>query len=231
MDNFDQLFLDMGRKPTRIYTDFDPKLIRGKCGRMLKHLNIHVWASPSRRQHQNGLVERRWGVLTNMVRSFLTDSKMPRNFWFWALQHANFIQNIFPVSYKGIKKNPLELSMGNKPDFRTLIPLFSTAYFKHDQNGEREFDGIGEAQTIQGIVIGCSIHCDVLIIHTPVTQKFYHINNFKSVQSNNTATPFNLRYDGGIFIGLYDHSPDCTISEPYPSGSSIWYALSHKPTI
>ena len=61
METFDQLFLDMGRKPTCIYTDFDPKLIMRKCGRMLKHLNIRVRASPARQQHQNGLVEILWG--------------------------------------------------------------------------------------------------------------------------------------------------------------------------
>ena len=193
IENFDQLFLDMGMKPHRIYTDFDPKLILGKCGKHLKHHGIRVRASPASRQSQNGLVERRWGVITNMARAFLTDSKMPRKFWFWALRHANYIQNILPVTYKGVKTTPLELSTGHKPDFRTLMPIFSTAYFKHDRDGERHRDGIGEAQTMQGIVIGRSMHCDGLIIYTPITQKFYHTTDFKLDQSNNTSTHFNLQ--------------------------------------
>ena len=166
-----------------------------------------------------------------MARAFLTDSKMPRKFWFWALRHANFIQNMLPVSYKGVKTTPLELSTGYKSDFRSLISLFSTAYFKHKRDGERERDGIGEAQTMQGIVLGRSMHCDGIIIYAPITQQFYHTNDYKIDDSNNTATHFNLRYDGGIFIGLYDHSPDCSISEPFPPGTSIWYQRPHKPTI
>ena len=51
LDIFDQLFLDMGCKPARIYTDFDPKLIMGKCGRKLKQQNIRFRASPERKQH------------------------------------------------------------------------------------------------------------------------------------------------------------------------------------
>ena len=231
IETFDQLFLDMGMKPHRIYTDFDPKLILGKCGKHLKHHGIQVRASPASRQSQNGLVERRWGVITNMARAFLTDSKMPRKFWFWALRHANYIQNILPVTYKGVKTTPLELSTGHKPDFRTLMPIFSTAYFKHDRDGERHRDGIGEAQSMQGIVIGRSMHCDGLIIYTPITQKFYHTTDFKLDQSNNKSNHFNLRYDGGIFIGLYDHSPDCSISEPYPPGTAVWYNCLSQPTI
>jgi len=38
-----------------------------------------------------------------------------------------------------------------------------------------------------------------------------------------TPNLFNLRYDGGIFIGLYSRSDPTQAVEPYPEGTSVVY--------
>jgi hypothetical protein len=77
--------IDAGTLPKHLYTDFDKKLIKGKCKEYLVENEVRVAAAPSGRQNQNGLVERAWQTICNMGRAFLTDMRMPKSFWYWAL--------------------------------------------------------------------------------------------------------------------------------------------------
>ena len=67
-----------------------------------------VLAAPPDEQHQNGLAERKWQTISRMARSLLTDKKIPRSFWFWAIRHATRLSNIFPVKYEGTLTTPFE---------------------------------------------------------------------------------------------------------------------------
>ena len=128
---------DAGTIPDTFYTDFDPKLIKGKTADWIRQANSKVIAAPSAHQDKNGLVERNWNVAVDMARAFLTDAQMPRNFWFHAIQHATRICNIFPCKVDGELTTAFELAYGIKPDYRVLFRLFSVGYFKAYKDGER----------------------------------------------------------------------------------------------
>jgi hypothetical protein len=156
-----------------------------------------------------------------MARAYITDMQMPRAYWFWALRHATQVSNYIPCKVDGELTTPFELVHGVKPDYRVLFRLFSTVYFRVERDGNRTRDGIAEARSKQGIAIGRDRKSDGLLIYCPHTKKYFVSNSYKLDEGRSTANAFNLKYEGGIFIGLYDHSPVSKGVEPYPEGTSI----------
>ena len=214
--------LDMGALPKRVYTDFDHRLLSGKTEEYLHENNCQVLGSPAGRHHQNGLVERSWQTIMNMARSYLHQRQIPRTYWFWAIRHVCQVNNYFPCKVDDTKTTPLELVYGVRPDFSTLLPLFSVVYFKHARDGSRARDGT-EAKVMQGILMGRSDKADGYLIYSPFTKQFYVSSDCKIDTGSSTATMFNLKYNGGLFIGLYDSSDISNGVEPYPPGTSIIY--------
>ena len=159
-----------------------------------------------------------------MCRSFITQSKMPRQYWWWGLRHSAQIINMFPCSVNKIKTSPLELVFGVKPDYSILVPLFSTTYFRHLRDSTRARDGI-EYKVMQAILLGRSEKADGYILYSPHTKEFYVTSECKIDSKSCTPTTFNLVYDGGISFGLYDSTPVATGVEPYPPGTTLFRTI------
>ena len=203
--------LDAGQLPKRIYTDFDNKIIAGHTAQWLVAHQCHVVASPGGHQHQNGLVERAWQTVCGMARSYTTDMQMPRRYWYWALQHAVHVLNYFLCLVNGLSTTPFELVYGVKPDLRTLFGYFLAVIFFHEKDGTRSLDGIAESKTMQGIAIHRSRTADGLLFYSPATRKIYTSSDYKLDEGRSTPNSFNLKYDGGIFVGLYDLAVHTTV--------------------
>jgi hypothetical protein len=45
--------------------------------------------------------------------------------------------------------------------------------------------------------------------------------DYKLDEGRSTPHTFYLSFDGGIFVGLYDHSPISAGVEPYPEGTPV----------
>ena len=60
--------------------------------------------------NQNGVVERRNRTLMDMVKSMLSNSKLPRSLWNEALKRVVYILNRVPT--KAVPKTPFELWKG-----------------------------------------------------------------------------------------------------------------------
>jgi predicted Zn-ribbon and HTH transcriptional regulator len=58
-----------------------------------------------------------------MARTYITDMQMPRTYWFWAIPHANQIQNYIPCKVNDELTTPFELVHGVKLDYRILFRL------------------------------------------------------------------------------------------------------------
>ena len=213
--------LDFGRLPSRIYTDFDNRILAGSVEKYANERGCQILGAPAGRQHQNGLVERAWQTITNMCRSYITQYKMPRKYWWWALRHAAQVVNMLPCSVDGIKTSPLELVFGVRPDYSILVPIFAVTYFRHLRDGARSRDGM-ESRVMQSILLGRSERADGYILYSPHTKEFYVSSECKIDQRSCTPTTFNLIYDGGIFFGLYDSSPVAQGVEPYPPGTTVF---------
>lgn len=222
---FQQFRLDAGGLPKVLITDFDSKIFGGATGQWLKEHHCDVRAAPPKHQNQNGLVERSWATICGMARSYITDMQMPRCYWFWALRHAVHVANYLPCTVNGLSTTPHELVYGVKPDLRTLFRLFSTGFFKHERDGTRDRDGIAESKSMSGIAIGRDRKSDGLLFYCPHTKHIYTSSDYKLDEGRNTPNTFNLQYEGGIFVGLYDSCPNTSQVEPYPQGTSVVWPL------
>jgi hypothetical protein len=219
----EQNVIDVGGKPKRVLTDFDNKILEGKTAAWFRRSNIRLDAAPPKRQNQNGLVERAWQTACNMARSYITDMRMPREYWYWALRHSFQVMDYLPVTVNGLSTTPFELVYGVKPDYRILFSLFSTGLFRHETDGSRKRDGIAEAKTMQGIAIGRCRQSDGLLFYCPHNREIYSSADYKLDEGLSTPNLFNLRYDGGIFVGLYNRADPNQAPEPYPEGTKVVY--------
>lgn len=181
--------------------------------------------SPNGRQNQNGLVERAWQTIGNMGRAFITDMQMPRTFWYWALRQSTQVLNYIPCTVEGISTTPHELVYGVKPDLRVLFRMFSTGYFRHLRDGVHNRSGISDSKSMQGIALGRCRKSDGMIFYCPHNKQLYTSSDYKLDEGRHTPNTFNLQYDGGIFVGLYNHGSPNSSVEPFPEGTSVLFPL------
>jgi len=85
--------------PSRLYSDFDPKILEGPTADFLHDKNIILCGAPSGHQNQNGLVERAWETATNMACAFIMDMQMPKRFWYWSLWQSIQVINYTPCIF------------------------------------------------------------------------------------------------------------------------------------
>ena len=67
---------------------------------------------------QNGVTEKRYRTLLEMVRSMMSYSTLPISFWAYALKIAMHILNLVPS--KSVPNTPKELWSGRKPSMKYL---------------------------------------------------------------------------------------------------------------
>jgi len=64
-----------------------------------------------------------------------------------------------------------------------------------------------------------------LLFYFPHTKVIYSSGDFKLDEGRNTPNTFNLQYEGGIFVGMYDSASTTTQVEPFPQGTAVVYPL------
>jgi len=202
--------------------------LEGPTANFLHEKNVILCGAPSGCQNQIGLVEWAWETATNMARAFITDMQMPKSFWYWSLHQSVQVMNYFPCTMSGISTTPHELVYGNKPDLRILFCLFSTGDFRHPRDGSYYCSGISDSLSMQSIGLDRCRKSDGMIFYSPHSKELYVSSDHKLDEGHHTPTAFNLHYDGGIFIGLYNHNSSTSL-EPYPEGTSVSFPLCSDP--
>ena len=77
--------------------------------------------------------------ICNIARNYLAENLLPPQFWYFAvLQYVVQASNYIPIKTdkKVTLSTPFFLAHNVKPDYRKLIPLFSSAYVKICKDGE-----------------------------------------------------------------------------------------------
>jgi len=117
----------MSCSPHTIITDFDNKVLTGKVSAWFCQHNINLRGAPAVRQNQNGLVEKAWQTACNMARSHITDMRMPREYWFWAIHHAVQVpaKNLFDSRVPGDSQLCVERAVEGLPIVRFQTFFFS----------------------------------------------------------------------------------------------------------
>jgi hypothetical protein len=122
-----------------------------------------------------------------------------------------------------------ELVYGTKTDLHVLVRLFPTGYFHKVKDSSYHCSGISTSTSMQGIAIGRCRKTDGMLFYSPHSKEIFTSSDYKLDEGRHTPTAFNLSYDGGIFIGLYNHNTSSSV-EPYPEGTPISYPTKLNPS-
>ena len=139
-----------------------------------------------------------------MGRSYITQQRMPVSFWWWAVRHACQMCIYLPVSAFGNLTTPFELVYCKQPDLRVPFNLFSTGYFYHSVSGRKLHHGL-EAMALAGIAVGRDSSSNAMLFYNPAIKQLYSSADYVLDESNDTGNPWQLTYDGGLFLGLHRH--------------------------
>ncbi|KAL7503562.1 hypothetical protein ACHAXN_002711 [Cyclotella atomus] len=210
-----------GGTPKTYHSDFDQKLIGGKARRWILESKSHIIAAPAHRQSSNGLVERTWQSIIRMAWAYITEKQVGREFWYYAIKHAAHMINQVPGRLNRKLTSPFELVHGVKPDSSTWFELFSVGYFKHkSERGEAKSKT--QAQTLDGIAVGCDEQTNTILFYNPLTKQYYRPPVFKLDEGRLPITSFpkSIRFDGGLTCGPIRNRTD-PAPEPFPPGTRV----------
>ena len=137
-----------------------------------------IRAAPPHQQDKNGLVERKWQSICGMAQLFLTEAKLPKNFWFWAIQEANVCHNLLPVTTNpndaknsAFWSTPFKEFYNTKLDYRIIFNFGSIGAFCRVIDGNKKQSKM-DSQAMLGITVGRSEFTNRMIFYNPEMDSF-----------------------------------------------------------
>ncbi len=149
-----------------------------------------------------GLVESHWKTMVHMARTYITKKQMPRTFWFYAITHAARMMNAIPGKHSGKLASSFLLVQGIGHNERTLVPIFSLAFFHHKEDSDVQRSK-HQAHTMDGIIIGHSPTSKALLVYNPRNKQYYEPDSYRldPYRLPGSAYP-SIKYDSGLFVNL-----------------------------
>eukprot|EP00253_Pinus_taeda_P035391 PITA_35391 len=145
---------------------------------------------------QNGVVERKNHMITEVVRAVLHDQRLPKFLWTYAANIAVYVLNQFPHQALG-SKNPKEMFTSKKPNISHFRIFGSPVYFhvvkeKRNKLGASRKKGIfvGYSENTKGYRIYVAGQREVVITHEVTFDEdmvLSEVNNLPTVRSSQEA--------------------------------------------
>ena len=124
------------RKLKTLRSDNGGEYISNEFEEYLEQEGIHHQNTIPKTPQQNGVAERMNRTLEESIRSMLSESKMPKQFWAEALSTATYLRNLSPT--KAVKDiTPYEAWSSIKPDVQHLR-VFGSICYAHIHKTERQ---------------------------------------------------------------------------------------------
>ena len=121
---------------------------------------------------------------------------LPTKYWYFAVKRAVEVANLFPVKLDGALTTPYETVYQHKPGYRTLIPLFSTAYIKQHRSQGQDLTS-WTSKSLKCVLVGtCSKSNGLLFYHPPSKQIFTCGDGFRLDTCSPAGPQFCQHYSG-----------------------------------
>lgn len=151
---------------------------------------------------QNGVAERRNHTLMEMVRSMLSNCKLPMSLWIYALKTATYILNRVPS--KAVPITPFELFKGRKPSLRHLRVWGCPAEVKLYNPHEKKLD----SRTVSGYFIGYPEKSKGFVFYCPShSTRIVETGNARFIENGETSGSSESRGVNIKEIRVEDSSP------------------------
>jgi hypothetical protein len=171
-----------GKPVKSIRTDNGTEFVNQELERFFNGKGIVHQKSCPGNPHQNGIAERRIGLVKESIRTMLNSAKLPGSLWPEAMSYAtSIINDSYSESLGGI---PSQIFTGNVPDLKRYKVFGCVAYCQPD--GIRF--GSFSPKAVSGIYLGSLPLKKGALVFVPSTQRW-------------VETP-NIRYDETKFLSL-----------------------------
>lgn len=117
-----------GNSVKRIICDNAKEFTEGKLKNFCEDKGISLEPSPPYRPQLNGKAERANRTIMESAKAMLLHSKLPKNFWSYALRAAIFLQNRIISRTSAHGKTPYELIFQRKPKMKNVRTFGCIAY-------------------------------------------------------------------------------------------------------
>ena len=125
------------------------------------------------------LVERRWQEITKMAQTFLSEAKLPKKFWYWAIWEASICSNSLPITQHSTDINdpkfwstPHYEFYGKKPDYHIIIfPFGAIGVFCWPSDGSKKRSKY-DLQCMLGVALSRSEFTNSMIFYNANLDSF-----------------------------------------------------------
>ena len=128
-----------------------------------------ITGAPSSQQNQNSSVEIKWKNITSLYRTWLTSNLLSTEFWYFAIKYAVQVINYIPFIKDNECTTSFQCIYKVKPDYRSIIPIFSIAYVKRFRNGVKHRSK-AMSQSIKCVLVGNDSTSDRQLFYVPYTR-------------------------------------------------------------
>uniref|UniRef100_A0A6N2M754 Retrovirus-related Pol polyprotein from transposon TNT 1-94 n=1 Tax=Salix viminalis TaxID=40686 RepID=A0A6N2M754_SALVM len=174
----------------------------GPFAKLLESKGIYAQYTMPGTPQQNGVAVRRNRTLMEMVRSMLSNCKLPMSLWIYALKTATYILNRVPS--KAVPMTPFELFKGRKPSLRHLRVWGCPAEVKPYNPHEKKLD----SRTVSGYFIGYPEKSKGFVFYCPShSTRIVETGNARFIENGETSGSSESRGVNIKEIRVEDSSP------------------------
>ena len=133
----------LSRIPNSTYTAKDITHIRSDAGTEFRSADFNDWclensitftSAAPKHQHQNGIVERHWGIVANMANSLILNARLSPKFFAYALKYEEKMHDMIPIrdltDEEGRPTIPYYKAFNKKPNVQQFKIFGCPAVFK-----------------------------------------------------------------------------------------------------
>jgi hypothetical protein len=133
----------------------------------VKSLGIVPQFTAVEQSSTNGLAERTIRTIDEMSRTMRVARRLPKDFWAWANDHANFIRNRIPICINGIMcMDPYQAYFGQVFDYSKLRIFGSACWIREPIIRKSE-----SARGYRGIFVGFKPNSNAWLVYVPSRNK------------------------------------------------------------
>ena len=151
--------------------EFTQYCIDNKIGRKL---------SIARTPEQNGIAERSWRTLFDMIRALLGDAKLGNQWWGKAIKCAAYIRNRCLTKGNKQKLTPHELFTGEKPNL-SKMRIFGCRVFAYNDDPNRSKT---DPRALEGIFVGYGEQTNGYLVYLPNSRKIISSRNVEFFENS-----------------------------------------------
>lgn len=153
--------IDTGNCIRRIHTDQGTEFLNNKVELLFAVEHIKPECSAIYTPQQNGQIEREIQSVTQMARTMLLASELPKSLWDEAIKTACYLRNRLPN--KNVEQTPFEIATKRKPKLSHLCEFGRQVHVVIDRSHLTKFD----ARTEQGYIVGFTMRSNTYRVYLP----------------------------------------------------------------